>query len=503
MTCRCSVSLVTAVLLMAMIPAVAGDPELTVVRAEGLTRIDASFPAGLFSYAVPKKSDGTRTIYALAPTDSSFWENAEKEAPLPPCPEEGDSGPTLTLYRVDPAGDGRLVSLRSELPSSCELDAVDLDRDGAEELLLRCANAWHRLDPDGAGSLQQPIFEDARAISWVDSAGPPICGAVPGRLQLYSPDEESGRLQVASEIDLPLQGEVLADGIRIGSPVPQSIGRDRKSTALFATEPQRVGKRRLRTTLIEAPVDGEVKVTDCWVRLPSAEFVLEHAFLMLDGRPVLVVSTQMSDKMSLFGEKLLRVYPLRRDRSRLGASPLLEVRSRMNLWQMSTPHAIDVNADGVEDLIFGYWKGLKNDRIVLDVYLGLAEGGFENSPRTTSFDVADGDRTFHRYGTDLDGDGLADLLVRSGSSLLVFPGLPSSRGKKLVDTKPREIPFDHLPEASVTVEIGGKRGGAVMVGTGASAPELVDLNGDGLPEIIAANDSGSLPGSFHAIWLRP
>ena len=157
-------------------------------------------------------------------------------------------------------------------------------------------------------------------------------------------------------------------------------------------------------------------------------------------RPVLLVTTKPANKLSLFGEKLLRVYELERDRSRLGINPLFAVQSRMNIWQTALPLVLDVNADGHEDLVVAFWKGLMDDKVVLDVYLAEAGGWFRDTPRTTGFNVKNGERSFVEYGSDLTGNGFPDLLVGADGGLVLYPGLESSNGKKLVDKqRPYEV----------------------------------------------------------------
>jgi hypothetical protein len=98
------------------------------------------------------------------------------------------------------------------------------------------------------------------------------------------------------------------------------------------------------------------------------------------------------------------------------------------------PSFADTDGDGRDDLVLGYWKGLKDSRVVLDVYVRSADGSFATGARTTAFNVDDGYRGYFEYGHDLTGDGLNDLLVLDlHGRVLVVPGQPSKRGANVVD----------------------------------------------------------------------
>ena len=53
--------------------------------------------------------------------------------------------------------------------------------------------------------------------------------------------------------------------------------------------------------------------------------------------------------LSFRDEKLLRLYALEGDRTRLGVRPLFAAASRMNLWQDGTPVLRDVDGDGLAE----------------------------------------------------------------------------------------------------------------------------------------------------------
>ena len=307
---------------------------------------------------------------------------------------------------------------------------------------------------------------------------------------VYGPEEGGGPWGILARADLPLDVGLRKTGIRVSSPTPRYIGADQRGRIFFATPPERVSARRLRTTLVTVEPDGESAVAEAWSSLPTAEDVLERSFLMIDDRPVLFVTTKPADKLSLFGEKRIRLFPLRQDRSRLGMLPLFAADSRMNLWQFGTPRMIDVDADGSEDLVIGYWKGLADDKVVLDAYLRGPGGEFAASPRTTGFNVEEGDRSFVEYGADVNGDGFPDLLVGSEAALLLYAGQPSTRGQRLVDREPQLLALGGAdgPPGSVTVTVSAA-GSSWDIDFGGKRPRTVDLNGDGVSAVVLARSS--------------
>jgi hypothetical protein len=178
----------------------------------------------------------------------------------------------------------------------------------------------------------------------------------------------------------------------------------------------------------------------------------------------------------------------------------------MNLWQEGTPMIVDVNADGIKDLVIAYWKGLKDDRIVLDAYLRDADGKFQEKERSTGFDVKDGDRGFLEYGRDLTGDGLPDLLVRNSEQLLLHAGLRSTDGKKLVDLEPDQIPlgeFSQLPGHTV-ISVSNEGVSSWQEIAAGQRPRLVDLDGNGRPELLFVKSTARDGlGVFRVLWVGP
>jgi hypothetical protein len=145
----------------------------------------------------------------------------------------------------------------------------------------------------------------------------------------------------------------------------------------------------------------------------------------------------------------------------------------------------------------GYWKGILSQRVVLDAYVRQPDDSFRNAPRTTAFDVKDGEPPYLQYGQDLDGDALPDLLVRTEERWLLHSGLPSSSGKKLVQRKPRTLP---LPEVKghPLVDVGSFSSSGGPSWTRISEEERPRFTDLGL--LLVRPGSDSRPGTFHILW---
>jgi hypothetical protein len=492
-------------------------------RSPAATRLDGVLPGRLLSYALPLDSEGRREVLLLVRphrTDEPDVEtddgNSESDKQrddyrkIPPCPadEEGTAvasevEPPLALYRLDIEAE-RLELLREDLPhDATALDAADLDGDGRQELILARPGEVLQIGPDPSDPLRTLLEQDGlswkalhpRSIRHEELDDRPWTTTTDlGRLNLYGPQGDNETWGVLAQVELPLEADVEADGISIWSPLPRLVGNASDGTLYFASPPDSFGKFRVQTTLVSVSPDGESSTTDCWGRLPTPEDVLGSGFLFLDDRPVLLVTTKPGDKLNLFGEKRLRIFPLERDRSRLGLLPLFDVETRINMWQDAVMQMLDVNGDERKDLVIGYWKGIIKDRVVLDVYLRTESGGFDSSERNTAFDIKKGDRDFVEYGSDLTGDGVPDLLVRGKKGLLVYPGRRSKNGKQLVEDDAILVRLTDREKESEEDLFFTYYSGA--------RPRVVDLDADGTDDIllIYTGDSDT-PGIFRLVRL--
>ena len=178
------------------------EPGVRVEDAGDWTWTEAVLPGRLISYALPSAKDGRREIYLLvSPVDyQDEWERRKRKLEeqatealaqevvedatgrevssdvageiaaqledqfrrIGPC-EEPSPGPghPLALYRLD-ADRRELVLVRDDLPGDATaLDAVDLDGDGGQELVLARKGALYSL----AGNAMEPLLEEPD-LSW-------------------------------------------------------------------------------------------------------------------------------------------------------------------------------------------------------------------------------------------------------------------------------------------------------------------------------------------------
>jgi hypothetical protein len=356
---------------------------------------------------------------------------------------------------------------------------------------------------------QDEMFPDVHGgprIAWDPDAAGDGRLRVPllGGFRTYGPGS-SGAWTLISELAVPQRVDAGPELFRIRSPSIEAIGRSGDGRLVFATESEPLGKRRLRTLLLDPDGPAERRVVESWALFPEPERVVDRDFALLRGAPVLIVTTTTADKLSILGEKALRIYPLGGDRTRAGDPPLFAAMTGINLWQEARPTIIDLDGDGRDDLVLAYWKGLKNSIVAFEVYRGTENGSFGKA-RSMSFEVDDGKRGVLEFGRDLDGDGRPDAILRAGNDLLVFAGPQASRAlDKPVETRPsRRIPLGAgLPEGGRTELSMGLEGFAVHRGRGGLGTlHLVDVDGDGRTEVVFAGDTESGFGRATVVFVR-
>lgn len=382
-----------------------------------------------------------------------------------------------------------------ELPGAERLAgplAADVDADGHADLVLFGPGRALLLRPgaDGryAGDLETLIEDEALELSGADVQPPSgvsldggrLCTAVVGALRCWSGTADALPWHPSLDVPLPITLARGREGLRLtGMPVQRLPGKETVFAAGFKVE----GPERLRVFLVAPDVPEDSRTTECWLRLPSPERVLEHAFFRLDGKPALAVTTIPRGSLSLFGEKRMRVWLLAADRTRTGKLPVLAVESNMNLWQDAHWFPRDVDGDGREDLVLGYWKGLKDSRVVLESWVQKPDGTFARGSAGAAFDVEEGDRSTIQFGTDADGDGRPDLLVIANGALEVHPG---GQGKTLADKKAsKRVTVGATGNSGTEINIGEEGGGREAFPSHMPLEEPIqpaDLDGDGVPE---------------------
>ena len=476
-------------------------PSASVTRVSDGWRADLAFDGRVLGWAAPMPSAGNGSVYVLVGAPAAATEKAKTLCGILPAAASRDPG-APRLYRWDPGRPESLAPLAGDV-SAGSLDAVDLDGDGTDELILRrrgevaildlagvpgtvAVGARVTDDAIGAGSPEPTSARVQEGSS--DTLRLPLIGAL--RSYRALPD---GALALASEIEVPLRVRPRGAGVQVESLAILPVGRAPSGRMRFATRPEWVDSRRLRVVLLDPDGPAETRSTECWAALPSPERLIESAIGQLDGVPVAIVTTISADRLDLLGEKRLRVFPLLPERTRVGEAPVLAVETGVNLWQVVRPVLLDLDADGREDLILAYWKGLKNTIAALEVHSRRADGSFAPA-KTQDFEVDQADRGVLEYGRDFDGDGRPDLLVLAGREALVFAGSGASRAvARPVDPRPRyriPLPPQAGEAAAIVLSVGPGGFGMSSRPGGYGTPRPVDLDRDGRPELVFAGDVG-------------
>jgi len=490
-------------------------PELhaAVTRGPDGWRADPELDGPLLGWALTRGPDGLRTLHVLvgskrgdAPPDSA--------APCAGPDAAGGAKRDARLYRWSVDAPDRLVAEGSDLPSG-SLESADLDGNGEDELLLVRDGAIDLVSrsADGAATLRA-LAADASfgksccgpRLAWDDAASqdPVVRLEFPGAFRTYRALAHGG-LAVVSEQAIPKRVAAAGERMSVSSPPVRAIGKSASGRMLFATEPEAAGKRRLRTSLLDPDAPRESQTLESWALFPGAERVVDTSFSFLGGDPVLVVTTTSGDKLSLLGEKGLRVFPLSGDRTRAGDAPLFAATTGINLWQEANPSVVDLDRDGRDDLVLAYWKGLKNAIAALEVYRGGAAPVLSKG-RSMSIDVEGGAKGFIAFGPDLDGDGRPDLTLLAKGELVVFPGTaPEKAVDRPVDTKPSRrvaVPAG-LPTAQRSSFSMGTGGFEISRSAGGlGTPHFLDLDGDVRPELIFAGDAAAGVGRVVVVFVR-
>jgi len=465
----------------------------SVTRVADGWRADLYAEGTLAGWALPRGRDGRRSVVLLVGPDP-------KSKPRTCGPV--DTAPASVknrLYRWRPEAPETLETLSESLPEGT-LEAADLDRDGEDELFLVRAGAVDRLRVDAGGTHAVALVADddiARSCctsrSSRNAAGSQdraLRVDTVGAFRTYGPGPD-GSLAIVSEQGLPRRVSQGSERISVASSGVEPIGLGANGRMLYATDPEPMGPRRLRALLLDPDGPADSRSLECWAQLPEPERVVDSGFVMLDHVPTLVIATTSAEKLSLFGEKGLRIYPLTADRTRMGGAATFAATTGINLWQQAIVSAQDLDGDGHDDLALAYWKGLKDSIAALEIYPGGPKG-FSKS-RTLTFDVPAGERHFLDFAGDADGDGRPDLLLFAAGELLVFPGAPAASAlDKPVASKPsRRIPLPggriSTGEASVEIGLGGFQVSRRDAGFG--MPHLVDLDADGRREILLGGTS--------------
>lgn len=437
-------------------------------------RADAVLPGHLLATATPRGADGRRRIVALTTPDD-------------PESSSTPEGPR-SLYLFDPERAGAPRKLLDGLPEkSGVLEAVDLDGDGAEEILLGAPGKLWTLGTPAAPALPKLLLE-APGLT-LRHPGAVLQAVQTGRLRTWK--LEGGRFVPGPEQSLPVHADRDGQTLRLWSLPVTAVGD------LQAVGPEENGKLRLRTLLLGP--DGQR--TETWSQLPGREKVDSYYYVELDSRPALIVTTSDADKIGIFAKQRFRLFLLTADRTRAGQSPSLAFETESHRWFPVEPVVRDLDRDGKQDLVLFQPEGLGGGDFVIDTFFGQGGGRFER-PRRLKLNNLEA-RSWH-YGEDVTGDGAADLVTVSKTGLRVFAGSTDSK-KDLLDRRPRQTVEIGDAQETVTVAmgIGGESGASVESSRAGllGGPQLVDLDGDGRMEVLLASQNAGGRGRLMVVRL--
>lgn len=377
--------------------------------------------------------------------------------------DDADDAPReVWALPADPEQPPRLLA--GGLPSS----VGDLHRRG-DELWLGGDGVIYRLEEAGTeGADLRPILAspgldlgllaESGLLELPESLGGGVAVPELGRVLIYDAGlEQIGNLQ------LPLRAERRRHDLVLSS--PQVLRPEEADGEILYAGPEARPGHRLRVGLLELGADpardrspSEEAPSDrvpseeaaAWVRLPGPEDVVSSRFLAVDGEPRLVLTTMKEGTVGVFSEQRLRLYALRRDRTRGGLGPLLAEDTASKRWHTVGIHAQDADGDGDDDLVVLQPEGLGGGDLVVEIYQGLGSGTISIAgTRRTKLDVGP---SRWLWSDDADGDGLPDLLLASRSGgLRLLPGLDHRR--RAVDDDPLwTLPADELRRATGGLE---------------------------------------------------
>lgn len=228
------------------------------------------------------------------------------------------------------------------------------------------------------------------------------------------------------------------------------------------TWPEALPGQRLRTWRVPLGASGPGAPCPAWVQTPLPVYVQNGVFLGGDP-PRLAALVAPSEKVAIFGNTTLLVAPLACDDTARGKPPEVFEKTGFdaNIGWVGF-EARDVSGDGTLDLVLCGRQGAVDHKLKLAVYRGTGAGRFESRPR----EFTDGrlDPLAVRLGSDVDGDGTADLVVLEKNRVIALAGRPA-----------KDVPFD----ASVRH--------TVALPEGLAAEEIlavVDLDRDGRAEAV-------------------
>ena len=386
-----------------------------------------------------------------------------------------DSAAPRFIYQLHVDASRSLSDLPVIVPPDADaLVSVDLAGDGDLELLVGEHGRIFRVS--GEGKLEV-VLEGL----WVDLKGRARFGsddstprtgelvlASVGRVERLALEAGGNGLRVVDQYRIPQRAKMQGSWLRLSSPLVSALpDQESPGAYLYLVGPEAVGDRRLRTLVLEPGGGLEGSIRELWSQLPSPESVEESLYTLLDDEIVLLVTTVQSDRRGIFEKEKFRALRLSEDRSRSGGTAMFETTSRTRNWYSAGMTVADVDRDGFDDLVLVQPKGLGGGKLVVEAFMGLGSGEFDDRARRTNLEV---ETETWSYGEDLDGDGVPDLVLIEGEALLVFTGVADSTSSLVV----REESSWRVPTGGVDDHL-----------------RVIDVQGDERPEVVLIDRRGA------------
>lgn len=410
--------------------------------------------------------------------------------------DDEDSG-EWSLYRWDPEAPSTVTPVFQTLPTAMRprIERVDhgdgADGGSARLVLFGSRGIWllpvAELHTGGSRELDPATYVDSspdRRKLFVPASSPHLLAVGSGELEVLDLQPRGG----SRRFRLPVEVRRRQRGLELITTRVEPLGNG----DVLAIGPQSNDNLRLRTLLLETRLpesrqDSHPNPIETWSVLPRPERLLEAHFERREGRTFLFAVTLRADKVSLFEKKKLRLFELVPDRTRLGRRPLFETLTASRIWQSLEHHLVDVNADGLEDLVLLQPEGLGGKKLIIDLFLANGQRSFESRPfRTVLPGIEEG--TPRLYGDDWNGDGVPDLVVvddgdsdsDSGGEgdgrgeIRLFPGRSPPRKKSVIESQPAwRLP---LPATASRLRHLERIGGRLVAWSSGEASQLLVLD---------------------------